>query len=169
MSVPFLCSCKITVSHYYAPPRICLCPIPVQLVPFLCSYKMSVSHSCAAVPEITFPPENFAIEEDQFQPVTFTCAAAGIPPPEISWVRQEDGENTPLIEDDTITISDPIETDSFMLPGVMGVVFGVNRSLTLMEAMDEDSGVYLCVVNNTAADASTEFQLLVRGEYLVTS
>lgn len=110
---------------------------------------------------IIFPPEDFVITVDQFESAIFTCIAAGIPPPDISWVTQEDGESSTLLND-TI-IDDPVQRGDYVLPNVMGVVFGVNRSLTLTEVLDGDDGGYTCKVSSIAGEATREFQLVVQG------
>lgn len=114
---------------------------------------------------ITFPPEDYVFRVDQFQPAIFSCAAAGIPPPAITWTRLQDEGNTTLQASASITIGDPvlIEDYTFPIPKVMGTVIGVNRSLTLNEALDGDSGLYTCVANNTAGDIGRVFQLEVQG------
>ena len=117
-----------------------------------------------AVPEIVAPPEGLVLTVDQFQPVTFTCAAAGTPLPEISWIRQINGEDFTLVAGDSITIDDPVVTAEFFLSDNRGVVMGINRSLTLMQALDEDSDHYLCVANSTTGEVRRGFDLVVQGE-----
>ena len=101
---------------------------------------------------------------DQFNPAIFTCTAAGFPPPDISWLTQEDGESIAPLLNDTI-IDDPVQREFYVLPSIMGEVFGVNRSLTLTEVLYEDDGRYTCVVNSSAGEATREFQLVVQGIY----
>ena len=120
-----------------------------------------------AVPEIVAPPEGLVLTVDQFQPVTFTCAAAGTPHPEISWVRQINGEDFTLVAGDSITIDSPVVTAEFMLSDGRGVVMGVSRSLTMMEALDEDSGSYFCIANSTTGEVRRGFDLVVQGELAI--
>ena len=120
--------------------------------------------SSPAVPEIVAPPEGLVITVDQFQPVTFTCAAAGTPLPEISWIRQINGEDFTRVAGDSITIDDPVVTAEFMLSDGRGVAMGVNRSLTLMPALDEDSGHYFCIANSTTGEIRRGFDFVVQGE-----
>ena len=110
------------------------------------------------------PPEGLVLTVDQFQPVTFTCAAAGTPLPEISWIRQINGEDFTLVAGDSITIEDPVVTAEFILSNDRGVVMGVNRSLTLIRVLDEDSGRYFCIANSTTGEARRGFDLVVQGE-----
>ena len=100
---------------------------------------------------------------DQFEAAIFTCAAAGIPPPDISWTRQQNGQNTTLQTSSSITIGDPVMIEDYILQGVMGVVTGVNRSLTLSEARDGDSGTYFCIASSISGNDSIGFQLAVQG------
>ena len=117
-----------------------------------------------AVPEIVAPPEGLVLTVDQFQPVTFTCAAAGTPLPEISWIRQINGIDFTLGAGDSITIDDPVVTAEFMLSNDRGVVMGVNRSQTLMRVIDEGSGRYFCIANSTTGEDRRGFDLVVQGE-----
>ena len=114
-----------------------------------------------AVPEIVAPPEGLVLTVDQFQPVTFTCAAAGTPLPEISWIN---GEDFTLVAGDSITIDDPVVTAEFFLSDGRGVVMGVNRSLTLMRVLGENSGRYFCISNSTTGETRRGFDLVVQGE-----
>ena len=120
-----------------------------------------------AVPEIVAPPEGLILTVDQFQPVTFTCAAAGTPLPEISWIRQINGADFTLGAGDSITIDDPTVTDEFLLSDGRGVVMGVNRSLTLMMALDVDSGRYFSIANSTTGEVRRGFDLVVQGELAI--
>ena len=74
------------------------------------------------------------------------------------------GEDFTLVAGDSITIDDPVVTAEFMLSDGRGVVKGVNRSLTLMPALDEDSGRYFCIANSTTGEARRGFDLVVQGE-----
>ena len=120
-----------------------------------------------AVPEIVAPPEGLVLTVDQFQPVTFTCAAAGTPLPEISWIQQINGEDFTLAAGDSLTIDSPVVTAEFMLSDGRGVVMGVNRSLTLMAVLDEDSGRYFCIANSTAGEVRRGFDLVAKGELAI--
>ena len=121
-------------------------------------------------PVITFPPVDYVLIVDQFQEVTFSCGAAGIPAPVISWSRElEGGDTMPLLDSTSISLQDPVQDEDYVLPAVMGVVFGVNRSLVLNEVRDEDSGFYFCVANSSTGEASTRFQLLVQGQSIIST
>ena len=128
-------------------------------------YSMNIPS--LAVPEIVAPPEGLVLTVDQFQPVTFTCAAAGTPLPEINWIWQINGQDFTLAAGDSITTDDPVVTAEFMLSGGRGVVMGVNRSLTLMAVLDEDSGRYFCIANSTTGEVRRGFDLVVQGELTI--
>ena len=117
-----------------------------------------------AVPEIVAPLEGLVLTVDQFQAVTFTCVAAGTPLPEISWIRQINGADFTLVAGDSITIDDPVVTAEFFLSDGRGVVMGINRSLTLIRVLGEDSGRYFCVANSTTGEVRRGFDLVVLGE-----
>ena len=53
--------------------------------------------------------------------------------------------------------------EDYILQGVTGVVTGVNRSLTLNEALDGDSGTYFCIANSISGNDIIGFQLVVQG------
>ncbi len=103
---------------------------------------------------------------DQFQPVTFNCSAFGIPLPEISWIKFQNGENITLTEDSSITINDPIQVDDYMLSDGRSFVSMVNRLLVLSETVDGDNDRYICVASNAAGNVSRDFQLVVKGVYI---
>ena len=119
---------------------------------------------CLDVPRIVYPPENFVITVDQFQPATFDCSATGIPPPQISWTRSQNGGSISLTSMTSIDIRQPIQMDNYVLVDGRGMAFRVNRSLVLLETEDRDSGVYSCVGSNVAGNGSREFQLVVQGQ-----
>ena len=112
---------------------------------------------------ITFPPEGSVFMVDQFEAAIFICAAAGIPPPDISWTRQQNGQNMTLQTSSFVDIGDPATIEDYVLQGVMGVVTGVNRSLTLSAARDGDSGTYFCIANSISGNDIIGFQLAVQG------
>ena len=110
------------------------------------------------------PPEGLVLTVDQFQPVIFTCVAAGTPLPEISWIGQINGQDFTLEAGNSTTIYDPVVTAEYSLSDDRGVVMGVNRSLTLMMALDVDSGRYFCIANSTTGEVRRGFDLVVQGE-----
>ena len=99
---------------------------------------------------------------DQFEEATINCSANGIPVTQISWIRETDAVNSSLSTNDFITIADPIVETILQNGNVLTI--RVISLLTFNSALDENSGRYFCVANNTVGETSTEFQLLVRGE-----
>ena len=112
-------------------------------------------------PEILFPPENFTITEDQFEMVTFTCSAIGIPPPVITW-RRLGGDFS-----NSVILADAVMAGDYALPDNFSVVPRVERSLMFTEVLDGDSGEYACIANNTAGEAQRNFDLVVQGWLLI--
>ena len=114
------------------------------------------------VPNITFPPDGLVYTVNETDPVTFTCSATGIPPPEITWMRN----GAPFDQSNMrVTLSDPTIPEPFRTGG--GDIYFVSRNLTLDNTMDADSGTYTCVASNgNAVDPRDmqNFELFVRGE-----
>ena len=115
------------------------------------------------IPNITFPVDDgFTYTVNKTDPVTFTCSATGIPPPEITWMRNEAPFNQSNIR---VTLSDPTMPELFSTGE--GSIYFVSRNLTLDNTMDADSGTYTCVASNGNAVDPTDlqnFELFVRGE-----
>ena len=90
-------------------------------------------------PEISSlaPGGRFAI--NQTNPVTFVCAATGIPAPTIQWYR---GNMLLSGTDSRITINDTV----FSMP--FGDVASVGSSLSIDSTLGSDSGTYRCVATN---------------------
>ena len=113
------------------------------------------------VPNITFPNQDtFTYTVNESNPVTFFCAASGIPQPEISWTRN--GAEFPNTTDDRVTLSDPDITP----PTMMNYLYEVERILNISSTVDADSGTYTCVANNGNArtpNITQDFELVVQG------
>ena len=129
-------------------------------------YVIKLYHSNhAVVPVILEPDENVIITVDEFTSATFFCSAAGIPTPTISWFRIfENGTTQPLTTagDNRVNVSRP-EVEHGVDVENRGFVTQVNRTLTLMDAVDDDSGRYRCVAINQAGNTTQDFQLVVQG------
>ena len=115
------------------------------------------------IPNITFPVDSgFTYAVNETYPVTFTCSATGIPPPEITWMRN----GAPFDQSNIrVTLSDPTMPE--LLSTGEGSIYFVSRNLTLDNTMDADSGTYTCVASNGNAVDPTDmqnFELFVRGE-----
>ena len=108
------------------------------------------------IPNITFPLEsNFTYTVNETDPVTFTCSATGIPPPEITWIR-----NGVPFSNTRVTLSNPTMPELYSTDGV-------SRNLTLANTVDADSGTYTCVASNGNAvtpNDTQDFELFVNGK-----
>ena len=109
---------------------------------------------------------------DESTQAEFMCSAAGIPEPVISWVRVlSDGSTIELTSDgdERVMLSNPVTDENFELDNnntsvpVNGDIIQVNRTLTLNNTMDGDSGTYRCVASNEAGNDSQDFELVVQG------
>ena len=113
------------------------------------------------IQNITFPPDNtFTYTVNETDPVTFTCSATGIPPPEITWTR-----NGVPFSNARVTLSNPTMPELYPTDG--GNIFLVSRNLTLANTMDADSGTYTCVASNGNAvtpNDTQDSQLFVNGK-----
>ena len=115
------------------------------------------------IPNITFPLDNnFTYTVNEADPVTFTCSATGIPPPEITWTR-----NGVLLDDNAdprISLSNP--SDPQLLPTTRGDIYLVSRNLIISSTRDNDSDTYTCVASNGNArtpSVTQDFELIVQG------
>ena len=114
----------------------------------------------AVVPSITFPHDGHTFYTNEFTPAVFQCTATGIPAPEISWYRNGTVLNSST--DARVTLS---EESVSMVATDGGNVYQVNRTLTLDNATDSDSGDYMCQADNDiSVHVFVSQQLFVRGE-----
>ena len=94
--------------------------------------------------------------------VTFECEATGIPPPTITWYRN----NTELTN-----ITNPrlvFSQNDTVIRDDQDMIFIVNRTLSLLMSEDGDSGIYECIASNdaTPGEVSMEFELTVQSNLL---
>ena len=119
-----------------------------------------IFYSPPVIPTITFPlGRDFTYTVSEIDPVTFTCSATGIPPPEITWTKNE----VPF-SNARVTLSDPTMPELYSTLG--GIIFLVSRNLTLETTMDADSGTYSCVASNgnsVEPSVTQNFELFVNG------
>ena len=115
------------------------------------------------VPNITLPPDGLVYTVNETDPVTFTCSATGIPPPEITWMRNGVVLNESV--DSRISLSNPSDPET--VPTAGGNIFSVSRTLTISNTRDNDSDTYTCVASNgnTMTPSVTQnFELFVNGK-----
>lgn len=85
--------------------------------------------------------------------ISFTCVAAGLPQPSVTWYRNG------TIINDTRFVQLPITVKLLYV-----LVYQVTSTLNLTMAVDEDSDTnYSCRANNTVGNSSDTFQLDVLG------
>ena len=114
---------------------------------------------------IVEPEESTVVTVDQFTLANFDCSAAGIPPPDISWVRVYNNGTIvqlTMASDPRVTLLDAEEDSEYDLENV-GIVSLVNRTLNLSSALDDDSGTYRCIARNEAGNDTQDFELVVQG------
>ena len=108
-------------------------------------------HFIFSDPQSTFPPRiidrRASILALQGSTVEVPCAAEGYPIPEIHWLK--------LDKNQALRTSN---SQRYMQLG---------GNLIIRRAEPEDSGKYVCYVNNTVADERVDTELLVAGKSLI--
>ena len=105
---------------------------------------------------------NFIYVVNETDPTILVCSATGIPPPEITWMR-----NGVLLDDNVdsrISLSNPSDPEVFPTTG--GDIYTVSRNLTISNTRDNDSDTYTCVASNGNArtpSVTQDFELVVQG------
>ena len=126
----------------------------------------------AVIPVVLEPVQDTTVTVDENTSAEFMCSAAGIPGPEISWVRVLNNGSTVELTSDSdprVMLSNPVRDEFFELDAdatsipVFGDVIQVNHTLTLRNTMDGDSGTYRCVASNQAGNDTQDFELVVQG------
>ena len=133
------------------------CCLYIQYVTMFHSLWYSV------VPNITFPVDGQMYTVNETDPVTFNCSATGIPPPEISWIRNGEVLNESV--DSRISLSNPSDPETVPTSG--GNISSVSRSLTISSTRDSDSDTYTCVASNgntMTPNVTQNFGLFVNGK-----
>ena len=111
------------------------------------------------------PEEGAVVTVDRFSTAMFDCSAAGIPPPNISWVRVYNNGTTEELTmegDPRIMLLNPDMDSGYDLENT-GTVTQVNRTLNLTYTQDNDSGMYRCVASNEVGNDTQDFELVVQG------
>ena len=86
---------------------------------------------------------------------TITCEAIGYPPPTVIWSRTNG------------TISDRVSvSDSVSVPTGYGNVTRVSVNLTITNALREDTGDYICSVDNSIGDDEQNVSITVQCKFL---
>ena len=143
--------------------------VNMTVVIFGCQcYDSSKINECPSpvIPNITFPPDGLVYTVNETDPVTFNCSATGIPPPEITWMRNGVVLNESV--DSRISLSNPSGPETVPTPG--GNISSVSRTLTISNTRDNDSDNYTCVAANGNAvtpSVTQNFELVVQGRLLV--
>ena len=112
------------------------------------------------------PPANFTYVVNETDPVIFMCSVTGIPPPEITWMR-----NGVLLNDNVdprISLGNPSNPEVFPTAG--GTIYSVSRNLTISSTRDNDLDTYTCVASNGNAvtpSVDQDFELIVQGKQVV--
>ena len=109
--------------------------------------------------------DGFTYTVNETDPVTFTCSATGISPPDITWMRNGAVQNESV--DSRISLSNP--SDPEPVPTAGGNISSVSRSLTLSSTRDNDSDTYTCVASNgntVTPSVIQNFGLFVNGKLL---
>ena len=119
------------------------------------------------VPEIVFSaPVGGYVVNETFA-VTFMCNATGIPPPTIQWYRDQTLLSGTMGSDFSGTdLNSRVVVDEPTIESSLGEeVSTVSRSLTVMNAMDGDTGTYRCEATNEAMGGMDmeNFELFVQG------
>ena len=87
---------------------------------------------------------------------TITCEALGYPPPTIVWSRTNG------------TLSDRVSvSDSVSVPTGYGNITKVGVNLTIANASREDTGVYMCSVNNSVGSDKRNVNITVQCKFIV--
>ena len=120
--------------------------------------------SPSVVPNITFPLDDQVYTVNETNPVTFTCSATGIPPPEITWKR-----NGVVVDENT---EPHVSLNFFNLETIStadGNIHLVTHTLTISSTKDSDSDNYTCVASNgntVTPNVTRDFELVVQGRLL---
>ena len=128
---------------------------------------MTLFHSLcySVVPNITLPLDGLVYTVNETNPVTFNCSATGIPPPEITWMRN--GVVLNESADSRISLSNLSGPET--VPTAGGNISSVSRSLTISNTRDNDSDTYTCVASNgndVTLSVTQNFGLFVNGKLL---
>ena len=102
-------------------------------------------------PSITAPPMSVSVVSPD--PAMFSCTADGVPRPDITWLRVNNGTETEMPEDSSTQIT----TTTLNGRLIMSI-------LTFNKTQPFRSGMYVCSVTNLLGSAREMAGLIVNGE-----
>ena len=101
-------------------------------------------------PSITVPPMSVSVVSPD--PAMFSCTADGVPRPDITWLRVNNGTEMEVIEDSFTQITTTTLSDRLTM-----------SVLAFNETQPSRSGVYVCSANNILEPARATADLTVNG------
>ena len=104
-------------------------------------------------PSFITPPMNVSVVSPE--PAMFSCTADGVPRPNITWLRVNNGTDMEVLEDSFTQITTTTLTDRLTM-----------SVLTFNETQPFRSGVYVCLAANLVDSATAMAELTVNGELL---
>ena len=113
---------------------------------------MLLSPSVAAT--ITSPPANISVVAPDS--AIFSCTAEGVPIPDITWIRIDDGAESEIILDNSTQINNTPMSDRVLM-----------STLTFSETQPLNSAMYRCVASNLLGSENAVAQFTVNGENMI--
>ena len=110
------------------------------------------------IPDVLAPPTNHTFIVNQSDPIAIVCNSTGIPPANLTWLRQGKdigialGNRSMLNE---LTTSNHSTAD--------GVVYLTEQTLTINPSNSADTGNFSCTADNVAGNTTVHFNLFVQG------
>ena len=128
--------------------------------------SISMNNPNQVLPILEYPREDLNITIQLTQTVILECIASGSPPPKFTWIKSEDGVNTTLTSSSSIEISSRMKVLDYTLPNGTVLADGYRETLTVMEARQEDIGIYFCVADNNLGIVSIMIELIGGTEHV---
>ena len=100
---------------------------------------------------ITSPPANVIVVAPDS--AMFSCTADGVPIPDITWMRIDNGTESEIISDNSSQINNSSMSDRVLM-----------STLTFSETQPSISAMYRCVASNLLGSENAVAQLTVNGE-----
>ena len=111
-----------------------------------------ISFISLVAPSITAPPMSVSVVSPD--PAVFSCTADGVPRPDITWLRVNNGTEMEVMEDSSTQIITTIVNDRLIM-----------SILTSNETQPSRSGVYVCLGTNLLESVRGIAELTVNGEF----